>query len=69
MNGIPMKMGGIGNDADDMRLLLKDSKSKQALVTQLGINALVPRACVRTCLPNGSAKRRTSTTKMPCRSP
>ena len=41
MNGIPMKMGGIGNDADNMRLLLKDSKSKQALVTQLRINALV----------------------------
>ena len=40
MNGIPMKMGGIGNDADNMRLLLKDSKSKQALVTQLRINAL-----------------------------
>ena len=35
------KMGGIGNDADNMRLLLKDSKSKQALVTQLRINALV----------------------------
>ncbi len=41
MNGIPMKIGGIGNDADNMRLLLKDSKSKQALVTQLHINALV----------------------------
>ena len=41
MNGIPMKMGGIGNDADNMRLLLKDSNSKQALVTQLRINALV----------------------------
>src|SRR5699024_4139684 len=41
MNGIPMKMGGIGNDADNVRLLLKDSKSKQALVTQLRINALV----------------------------
>lgn len=38
---IPMKMGGIGNDADNMCLLLKDSKSKQALVTQLRINALV----------------------------
>ncbi|MCS2442966.1 hypothetical protein NXX09_23385 [Bacteroides uniformis] len=35
-----MKMGGIGNDADNMRLLLKDSKSKQAPVTRLRINAL-----------------------------
>ena len=41
MSGIPMKRGGIGNDADNMCLLLKDSKSKQALVTQLRINALV----------------------------
>lgn len=41
MNGIPMKMGGIGNDADNMRLLLKDKRSKQALVIQLRVNALV----------------------------
>lgn len=41
MNGIPMKIGGIGNDADNIRLLLKDKNSKQALVTQLRINALV----------------------------
>lgn len=41
MNGIPMKIGGIGNDADNMRLLLKDESSKQAMVTQLRVNALV----------------------------
>lgn len=41
ISGIPMKMGGIGNDADNMRLLLKDRRSKQALVTQLRVNALV----------------------------
>lgn len=41
MNGIPMKIGGIGNDADNMRLLLKDKNSKQALVTQLRVNAWV----------------------------
>lgn len=35
MNGIPMKMGGIGNDADNMRLLLKDSKSKGDLRSHL----------------------------------
>ena len=40
-SGIPMRMGGIGNDADNMRLLLKDRRSKQALVTQLRVNALV----------------------------
>lgn len=40
-SGIPMKIGGIGNDADNMRLLLKDQRSKQALVTQLHVNALV----------------------------
>lgn len=41
MNGIPMKIGGIGNDADNMRLLLKDEGSKQAMVIQLRVNALV----------------------------
>lgn len=41
MNGIPLKMGGIGNDAENMRLLLKNAESKQALVTQLQANALV----------------------------
>lgn len=41
MNGIPMKIGGIGNDADNMRLLLKDKNSKQAMVTQLRTNAWV----------------------------
>lgn len=40
-SGIPMKISGIGNDADNVRLLLKDKRSKQALVTQLHINALV----------------------------
>lgn len=41
MNGIPLKPNGIGNDAYNMRLLLKNQKSKQALVTQLKINALI----------------------------
>ncbi|WP_300702435.1 site-2 protease family protein [Bacteroides sp.] len=41
MNGIPLKIGGIGNDADNMRLLLKNTESKQALMTQLQVNALL----------------------------
>ncbi|MCD8093678.1 MAG: hypothetical protein LUF01_12970 [Bacteroides sp.] len=41
MNGIPMRLGGVGNDADNMRLLLKDERSKQAMVIQLRVNALV----------------------------
>lgn len=41
MNGIPLKIGGIGNDAENMRLLLKNADSKQALVTQLQVNALI----------------------------
>ena len=40
ISGIPMRVGGLGNDADNMRLLLKDRRSKQALVTQLHVNAL-----------------------------
>lgn len=41
MNGIPMKVGGIGNDADNMRLLLKSAEGKLALMTQLRVNALL----------------------------
>lgn len=41
LNGIPLKLGGIGNDGYNMRLLLKDDKSKQALLTQLRVNALI----------------------------
>lgn len=41
MNGIPLKIGGIGNDADNMRLLLKNTESKQALMTQLQVNTLL----------------------------
>lgn len=41
MNGIPMKIGGIGNDADNIRLLLKDMKSKKAMISQLRVNALL----------------------------
>lgn len=41
MNGIPMKIGGISNDAENMRLLRKDLQSKRAMVVQLRANALV----------------------------
>ena len=40
-NGIPMKIGGIGNDAYNMRLLLKKAESKRATMQQLRINALI----------------------------
>ena len=41
LNGIPMKMGGIGNDAYSLRLLKQNSGTKHALVLQLRINALI----------------------------
>ena len=41
MNGIPMKIGGVGNDAYNMRLLRRDERSKQAMVTMLRVNALI----------------------------
>ena len=41
LNGIPMKMGGIGNDAYSLRLLKRNSGTKRALVLQLRINALI----------------------------
>lgn len=48
LNGIPMRMSGIGNDADNMLLLKKNRQSKRALVMQLRINAQV-QAGVRPC--------------------
>lgn len=41
MNGIPMNIGGISNDAKNALMLRKDLKSKQIFVTQLRANALV----------------------------
>lgn len=41
INGIPMRMNGIGNDADNMRQLNKNWQSKLALVMQLHVNARV----------------------------
>ena len=41
MNGIPMKLGGIGNDAYNMLYLRHNPLSKQALVLQLRTNALI----------------------------
>ena len=40
-NGIPMQMGGIGNDAYNIWRLLKDKKSKPGMVFQLRCNALI----------------------------
>lgn len=41
LNGIPMKAGGIGNDAYNMMKLHHDPKGKRAIVMQLRANALV----------------------------
>ena len=41
LNGIPMKMGGIGNDAYSLRLLKRNPETKRALILQLRINALI----------------------------
>ncbi len=40
-NGIPMQMGGIGNDAYNMLKLRKDMKSKRGLIVQLRSNAMI----------------------------
>lgn len=40
-NGIPMEIGGIGNDAENMRLLQRNENSKRAMLMQLRINALI----------------------------
>ena len=41
LNGIPFSFGAISNDANNMRLLLKDEQSKQTMVHLLHINAFV----------------------------
>lgn len=41
MNGIPMKLGGIGNDAYNMLHLRNNLQSKRAMVVQLRSNALI----------------------------
>ena len=70
MNGIPMKMGGIGNDATTCACFSRTARASRHWSPSCASTHWCKRACVlRTCLPNGSAKRKTSTTKMPCRSP
>lgn len=41
LNGIPFNFGAISNDANNMRLLLKDEQSKQTIAHLLHINAFV----------------------------
>ena len=41
LDGIPMKLGGIGNDAYSLRLLKRNPDTKRALILQLRINALI----------------------------
>lgn len=41
MNGIPVQVGGVGNDAYNMKLLRNNLRSKQAMVNQLRANALI----------------------------
>lgn len=48
MNGIPMTIGGVSNDANNVILLRKDKASKRALMIQLEGNALVQQG-VRPC--------------------
>lgn len=48
MNGIPMTIGGVSNDANNVILLRKDKASKRALMIQLEGNALTQQG-VRPC--------------------
>lgn len=41
INGIPMQVGGVGNDAYNMLLLRRSPKSKRGIVTQLRSNAMI----------------------------
>ncbi|MDE6770335.1 MAG: M50 family metallopeptidase [Muribaculaceae bacterium] len=41
INGIPMQVGGVGNDAYNMLLLRRSPESKRGIVTQLRSNAMI----------------------------
>ncbi|MDE6794364.1 MAG: hypothetical protein K2J63_03570 [Muribaculaceae bacterium] len=41
INGIPMQVGGVGNDAYNMLLLRRHPESKRGIVTQLRSNAMI----------------------------
>lgn len=41
LNGIPMMVGGVGNDGYNMKLLKKNMRSKQGIVNQLRANAMI----------------------------
>ncbi len=41
LNGIPMKVGGISNDGNNVRMLDKEASCKEAFVIQLKANALI----------------------------
>lgn len=41
LNGIPMQVGGVGNDGYNIKVLEKSLLSKQAIVSQLRANALI----------------------------
>ena len=41
LNGVPMRIGGVGNDGYNMRLLRRSSVSKQGFVSQLRSNAMI----------------------------
>ena len=43
MNGIPVRIGGVGNDAYNMKLLKNNPRSKRGIINQLRANALIQR--------------------------
>ena len=51
-NGIPMKLGGISNDAYNMLFLNRNLMSKRALVLQLRTNALIQDGLRPSCMPD-----------------
>lgn len=70
MNGIPMKMGASAMMPTTCACFSRTARASRHWSPSCASTHWCKRACVlRTCLPNGSAKRKTSTTKMPCRSP
>ncbi len=58
MNGVPMKVGGLGNDAYNMLCIRKERNVKRIFVTQLRSNALIQAGTMPEDLPSEWFERR-----------
>lgn len=51
-NGVPMRIGGVANDGDNIRTLRRDRRARQLLWVQLKVNALYTRGVMYRDMPD-----------------